>query len=654
MIELIRTILSTILKGKNWIEKLPKSYIFLTSRYHWYNMVSPSPWPILIGITSFPGVIGLVGTMHGLINGLELFISSFVTFLFFFCMWNRDIIRESTFIGLHTKQVDKNTITGFKLFLFSEIMLFVTFFWAHLYSALYPSVFIGLSWPPVGLSHLLLDPFDIPWTNTLILVYSGLTVTVSHLYLRRGNMWLSGWAMFATIVLGLAFLYIQKEEFVNSEFDISDGIYGSTFFMLTGFHGGHVIIGVTGLIITLIRLIELHFSSYSHTGFKLALIYWHFVDVVWIFVFLIVYVLGSDLTFFNAVFTIGDVGEKPQHCIINLEAATFGKYSKVGDLFPFQFNFGGSGFSKDGKFDLMFLNNKKSQSNFFFMEQGSLSLRNYKYYLLNDQNLINPDDFRSHLSFDNTLMEPELFSVFEFKLRNYLKNQMLQARIDNNFYFTARPSKYEIRNLFSICFGIPLPTKPGFEIDSTSSSDITGIKNNCATMEGIRNDGCFIVDNKILKVNKCTTISNDNDIDDKYFQKLLHLSPSDKTPKLQHPADGATHSNFTKDDINKVADIIKVDRTKNDQNYHPYNWDDVIANLYADNIKFYNYDAECIAVCSLDQDGNKYLTTVQDANMRIANRTIICQDGEKIKLYPTEMEYYQTPPKVAGQDNCNC
>lgn len=415
MINLIRTVLSTILKGKDWIEKLPTSYIFLTSRYHWYNMVSPSPWPILIGITSFPGAVGLVGTMHGIINGLELFISSFITFLFFFCMWNRDIIRESTFIGLHTKQVDKNTITGFKLFLFSEIMLFVTFFWAHLYSALYPSVFIGLSWPPVGLSHLLLDPFDIPWTNTLILVYSGLTVTVSHLYLRRGNIWLSGWAMFATIVLGLAFLYIQKEEFVNSEFDISDGIYGSTFFMLTGFHGGHVIIGVTGLIVTLIRLIELHFSSYSHTGFKLALIYWHFVDVVWIFVFLIVYVLGSDLTFFNAVFTTTVNSEGKQLCIINLEAATFGKYSPNNNNFvrltKFYPNFN--------------LNNY--DNNLIFIEKKSISsLEEYKYYLLNDQNLIDHSSFIEELSSDNSLMKPQeqdfLFFLEHMKKSSFFNN----------------------------------------------------------------------------------------------------------------------------------------------------------------------------------------------------------------------------------------
>lgn len=331
---MVRKFLTFIFKGKDWIENLPVSDVFLTSRYHWYNIVSPSPWPILIGITSFPGVIGLVGTMHGIISGLELFISSFLTFLFFFSMWNRDIIRESTFIGLHTKQVDKNTITGFKLFLFSEVMLFVTFFWAHLYSALYPSVFIGLSWPPVGLGHLLLDPFDIPLTNTLILVYSGFTVTVSHLYLRRGNIKLSGWAMFVTIILGLAFLYIQKEEFIHSEFDISDGIYGSTFFMLTGFHGGHVIIGVTGLIVTLIRLLELHFSSYSHTGFKLALIYWHFVDVVWIFVFLIIYVLGSDLVYPNAIL-FGD-NTFPRGCIINVDAATFGKFNNPHEFYKYR------------------------------------------------------------------------------------------------------------------------------------------------------------------------------------------------------------------------------------------------------------------------------------------------------------------------------
>ena len=330
-------LLSFIFKGKNWTETLPKG-VFKSSRYHWYNMVNPSPWPILIGLNTFPTVIGMVGTMQGIISGLELFISSFFMFLFFFSMWNRDIIRESTHIGLHTRQVDKNTITGFKLFLFTETMLFVTFFWAHLYSALYPSVFIGLSWPPVGLAHLLLDPFDIPLVNTLILVYSGFTVTLSHLYLRRGKLFLSACAMVASIILGLAFLYIQKEEFLHSQFDISDGIYGSTFFMLTGFHGGHVIIGVTGLIITLYRLIELHFSSYSHTGFKLALIYWHFVDVVWIFVFLIVYVLGSDLTYPNTFMYINDdfasssdiFGPKFGYIyfdsIINIEAATYGKY----------------------------------------------------------------------------------------------------------------------------------------------------------------------------------------------------------------------------------------------------------------------------------------------------------------------------------------
>lgn len=134
---------------------------------------------------------------------------------------------------------------------------------------------------------------------------------------------MSAVAMAVTILFGLAFLYIQYSEYTHAEFDISDGIYGSTFYMLTGFHGGHVIIGVSALIITLIRLIELHFSSYSHTGFKLALIYWHFVDVVWIFVFLIVYVLGSDLTYPNIVYypnsdTLG--------CIVNIDQAFFGKW----------------------------------------------------------------------------------------------------------------------------------------------------------------------------------------------------------------------------------------------------------------------------------------------------------------------------------------
>jgi heme/copper-type cytochrome/quinol oxidase subunit 3 len=313
---------SDLFRGRDWIKNLPQGKHKL-SRYHWYNMVSPSPWPILLGTNALPITIGLVGCMQGINNSFEMLIAGFISFFFIFTMWNRDIVRESTFMGVHTKQVDANTILGFKLFLFSEIMLFVSFFWAHLFSALYPSVFIGLSWPPVGLTDLLLDPFDIPLTNTVILVYSGFTVTLSHLYLRRGSIFLSAIAMAVTILFGLAFLYIQYSEYAHAEYDISDGIYGCTFYMLTGFHGGHVIIGVSALIITLIRLIELHFSSYSHTGYKLALIYWHFVDVVWIFVFLIVYVLGYDLTYPNIIYyTNSDY----LGCIVNLDQAFFGKW----------------------------------------------------------------------------------------------------------------------------------------------------------------------------------------------------------------------------------------------------------------------------------------------------------------------------------------
>ena len=315
--------ISDLFRGRDWINKLPKGTHKLT-RYHWYNMVLPSPWPILLGTNTLPIVLGLVGYLQGINNSLEMFITGFLSFLFIFTLWNRDIIRESTFMGVHTKQVDANTILGFKLFLFSEIMLFFSFFWAHLYSALYPSVFIGLSWPPVGLADLLLDPFDIPLTNTVILVYSGFTVTLSHLYLRRGSIFLSAVAMLVTILFGLAFLYIQYTEYANAEFDISDGIYGCTFYMLTGFHGGHVIIGVSALIITLVRLLELHFSSYSHTGFKLALIYWHFVDVVWIFVFLIVYVLGYDLTYPNIIYY--PYTNRLLGCVVNIDQAFFGKW----------------------------------------------------------------------------------------------------------------------------------------------------------------------------------------------------------------------------------------------------------------------------------------------------------------------------------------
>lgn len=287
-------------RGKNWIKNLPEG-ILKISRYHWYIMVTPSPWPFAIGIIAFPGVIGLVGTLQGIMDSFELFVISFFVFIFLVSVWLRDIVRESTFDGLYTKEVIKNSITGFKWFLFSETMLFVTFFWTYLYSALYPSVFIGLSWPPVGLVAYLLDPFDIPLTNTLILVFSGFTVTISHLYLRRGYLSYSFWTKILTIILGFAFLYFQYVEFSSSDFDISDSIYGSTFFILTGFHGSHVMLGVAGLIINAYRTAACHFSSYEHTGFKFGLMYWHFVDIIWIFVFLLIYIIGSDLTYPKAI-----------------------------------------------------------------------------------------------------------------------------------------------------------------------------------------------------------------------------------------------------------------------------------------------------------------------------------------------------------------
>jgi heme/copper-type cytochrome/quinol oxidase subunit 3 len=306
---------------------------FKFKRYHWFNMVTVSPWPLLLSINALPALIGFVGFMHGFTFGLELLIFCFVTFLILLSLWFRDIIRESTFYCLHTKQVEQNTITGFKLFLFTETMLFVTFFWSHLYAALFPSPFIGLAWPPVGMHDLIIDPYGIPLINTAILVYSGFTITLSHLYLRKGSQLKSCIVMAFTILLGLFFLYFQYEEFTSSDFDISDGIYGSTFFMLTGFHGGHVLIGVTFLIVTLVRTFKVHFSSSSHTGFKLALIYWHFVDIIWIFVYIIIYVLGSDFTSQNFIYYFNneELGSNAGF-LLSLDNAFFGHYDDLNIL----------------------------------------------------------------------------------------------------------------------------------------------------------------------------------------------------------------------------------------------------------------------------------------------------------------------------------
>jgi cytochrome c oxidase subunit 3 len=207
-------------------------------------------------------------------------------------LWFREIIRESTFQGNHTKKVQKGLKLGFMLFLVSEAMLFISFFWAFFHSSLVPTIEIGAVWPPYNLN--IIEPFSIPLLNTLILLLSGFYLTWSHKVLvNRAAKQATITTLVITIFLAFFFIFFQGYEYCTSSLTFNDGIYGSVFYIATGFHGLHVIVGTIFLIVNLYRLKLNHFTPTHHLGFEFGAWYWHFVDVIWIFLFLIIYCWGG-------------------------------------------------------------------------------------------------------------------------------------------------------------------------------------------------------------------------------------------------------------------------------------------------------------------------------------------------------------------------
>ena len=174
------------------------------------------------------------------------------------------------------------------LFIASEVMFFVAFFWAFFASSLFP---VGGVWPPEGITTL--DPFDLPLINTLVLLLSGSTVTWAHHALIEDDRSDFLLALLLTVLLGIFFTFLQILEYTHAPFGFTDGIYPSVFYMATGFHGFHVFIGTVFLAVCLLRGYFGHFTSKQHFGFEAAAWYWHFVDVVWLFLFICIYMWGS-------------------------------------------------------------------------------------------------------------------------------------------------------------------------------------------------------------------------------------------------------------------------------------------------------------------------------------------------------------------------
>jgi cytochrome c oxidase subunit 3 len=237
----------------------------INNQVHPYHLVDPSPWPLLASVSVSTMLAGSVFYFYGIVNSVFFMRLSILLTMSIMAVWWRDVIREATFEGQHTYFVEKGMRMGMCLFILSEIMFFFAFFWAFFYSSINPAMEIGSIWPPKGIEapHFL----SIPLLNTLILILSGATITISHKRIIMGNRQVSLDFLYYTFYLGLFFLFFQYFEYSIAPFCISDSIYGSCFYMATGFHGLHVFVGATFIGVCIYRFSVYHFTRDSHFGY---------------------------------------------------------------------------------------------------------------------------------------------------------------------------------------------------------------------------------------------------------------------------------------------------------------------------------------------------------------------------------------------------
>ena len=264
------------------------------TKNHDYHILPPDIWPLIGALSALIMTSGGALTMHSIAAGKYILLIGAVGVLLTFYQWWSNVITEAH-EGHHTPVVQLHLRYGMILFIASEVMFFVGWFWAFFDFSLFPSELskaVGGQWPPVAVKEVL-DAFDLPLLNTLILLCSGTTVTWAHHALIHGDRDSLKKGLWATILLGMLFTSIQVYEYSAAPFPFGQNTYGSAFYMATGFHGFHVIIGTIFLIVCLRRAYAGHFTPRQHFGFEAAAWYWHFVDVVWLFLFVAIYVWGG-------------------------------------------------------------------------------------------------------------------------------------------------------------------------------------------------------------------------------------------------------------------------------------------------------------------------------------------------------------------------
>ncbi|WP_164118091.1 cytochrome c oxidase subunit 3 [Sphingorhabdus sp. Alg239-R122] len=281
------------------------------TKNHDYHILPPSIWPFIGSFSVLVMAMGGIRWMHEMAFGGWIFFAGLAGVLFTFYSWWSDVINEAH-SGDHTPVVQLHLRYGMILFIASEVMFFVGWFWAYFDFSLFPvplelagegkeliaTNMTGqegasslLQWPPKGLE--VLNAFELPLLNTLILLCSGTTVTWAHHSLINGNRDGLIKGLWLTIILGIIFSAVQAYEYSVAPFPFAGINYSSAFYMATGFHGFHVLVGTIFLIVCLVRAYKGHFTPKQHFGFEAAAWYWHFVDVVWLFLFAAIYVWGG-------------------------------------------------------------------------------------------------------------------------------------------------------------------------------------------------------------------------------------------------------------------------------------------------------------------------------------------------------------------------
>lgn len=275
-----------------------------TGRKHPYHLVNPSPWPLLSSFAA--GFLALMAIFYfhdkeifGFKTGLYGIYAGLAAVLACMFFWWKDVVYEAVVEKAHTSVAEIGLRYGMILFIASEVMFFVAFFWAYFDAALFFDEaaqflrldYTGAQWPPAG--WYVINPLDLPFLMTLILLLSGCTTTWAHAAIVQGKQDEFIQALGLTVLLGFIFLGFQVYEYIHAPFGFTEGVFASTFFMATGFHGFHVLVGTIFLAVCYFRALKGHFTKEKHFGFEAAAWYWHFVDVVWLFLFVAIYFWGA-------------------------------------------------------------------------------------------------------------------------------------------------------------------------------------------------------------------------------------------------------------------------------------------------------------------------------------------------------------------------